>query len=150
MTAAVLRSGELIEAEHFVNAAGAWAKDICAMAGFAIPIEPLRRYEHFFECQDPIEPRFPQFERTRCIRTMAGLYDQNDFDGNVIIGPGADGLGNFHLLAGFSGHGLMHAPGCGRAMAELLVKGRYESIDLARLGWQRVLAGQPLREEGII
>jgi FAD-dependent oxidoreductase domain-containing protein 1 len=201
VTAAVLRSGELIEAEHFVNAAGAWAKDICAMAGFAVPIEPLRRYEHFFECQDPIEPlpyikdtrrlafrpeghgysggvptldeprgynfavdsryfdrvvwpalahRFPQFDRTRCIRTMPGLYDQNDFDGNVIIGPGADGLGNFHLLAGFSGHGLMHAPGCGRAMAELLVKGGYESIDLTRFGWQRVLAGQPLREEGII
>lgn len=201
VTAAVLRSGELIEAEHFVNAAGAWAKDICAMAGVAVPIEPLRRYEHFFECQDPIEPlpyikdtrrlafrpeghgysggvptlaeprgynfavdagyfdrvvwpalarRFPQFERTRCIRTMPGLYDQNDFDGNVIIGPGAGGLGNFHLLAGFSGHGLMHAPGCGRAMAELLVKGRYESIDLTRFGWQRVLDGTPLREAGII
>ncbi len=44
---------------------------------------------------------------------MPGLYDQNDFDGNVIIGPGADGLGNFHLLSGFSGHGLMHAPGAG-------------------------------------
>jgi FAD-dependent oxidoreductase domain-containing protein 1 len=201
VTAAVLQSGELIEADHFVNAAGAWAKDVCAMAGFAVPIEPLRRYEHFFECQDPIEPlpylkdtrrlafrpegrgysggvptlaeprgynfavdsgyfervvwpalarRFPQFERTRCIRTLPGLYDQNDFDGNVIIGPGGGGLGNFHLLAGFSGHGLMHAPGCGRAMAELLVKGRYESIDLTRLGWQRVLDRTPLPEAGIV
>jgi FAD-dependent oxidoreductase domain-containing protein 1 len=201
VTAAVLRSGEVVEADHFVNAAGAWAKDICAMAGFTVPIEPLRRYEHFFECQDPIEPlpyikdtrrlafrpegrgysggvptlaeprgynfaadsgyferavwpalahRFPQFERTRCLRTMPGLYDQNDFDGNVIIGPGADGLGNFHLLAGFSGHGLMHAPGAGRAMAELLVRGGYQSIDLTRFGWQRVLDGTPLREAGIL
>ena len=94
--------------------------------------------------------RFPQFERTRCKNTLAGLYDQNDFDGNVIIGPGADGLVNFHMLAGFSGHGLMHAPGCGRAMAELLLKGRYETIDLTRLGWQRLLDGTPLREQGII
>jgi FAD-dependent oxidoreductase domain-containing protein 1 len=166
-----------------------------------VPIEPLRRFEHYFESQDPIEPlpyvkdtarlafrpegrgytggvptlaeprgynfgtdhayfeaavwpalahRFPQFERTRCRSTLPGLYDQNDFDGNVIIGPGAGGLGNFHLLAGFSGHGLMHAPGCGRAMAELLLRGRYETIDLTRFGWQRIVDGVPLREQGIL
>lgn len=94
--------------------------------------------------------RFPKFERTKCKSTLPGLYDQNDLDGNVIIGPGADGLGNFHMLAGFSGHGLMHAPGCGRAMAELILKGRYETIDLTRFGWQRVADGAPLAERGII
>jgi FAD-dependent oxidoreductase domain-containing protein 1 len=201
VSSATLKSGKLIEAEHFVNAAGAWAKDLCLMLDFKVPIEPLRRFEHYFESQDPIEPlpylkdtqrlafrpegkgysggvptldeprgynfnvdrsyfeeavwpalahRFPQFERTRCTSTMPGLYDQNDFDGNVIIGPGADGLENFHLLAGFSGHGLMHAPGCGRAMAELILTGSYQTIDLTRLGWQRVVDGNPLREQGII
>jgi glycine/D-amino acid oxidase-like deaminating enzyme len=201
VTAAELRSGERIEASHFVNAAGAWANDICAMAAVQVPIEPLRRYEHFFVSQEPIEPlpyikdperlafrpegrgytggvptlneprgynfevdytyfdrvvwpalahRFPQFERTRCTSTMPGLYDQNDFDGNVIIGPGAGGLGNFHMLSGFSGHGLMHAPGCGRAMAELLLTGGYQTIDLTRFGYQRILDGTPVRETGII
>jgi glycine/D-amino acid oxidase-like deaminating enzyme len=201
VTAAELRSGERIEATHFVNAAGAWAKDICAMLDVQVPIEPLRRFEHFFLSQEPIEPlpyvkdmqrlafrpegrgytggvptldeprgynfdvdytyfanvvwpalahRFPQFERTRCTSTLPGLYDQNDFDGNVIIGPGAGGLGNFHLLSGFSGHGLMHAPGCGRAMAELLLTGGYQTIDLTRFGYQRILDGTPLRETGII
>jgi glycine/D-amino acid oxidase-like deaminating enzyme len=196
-----LKSGRHIEASHFVNAAGAWAKEICAMLDVTVPIEPLRRFEHYFESQDPIEPlpyikdldrlafrpegrgysggvptldeprgynfdvdhdyfpnvvwpalahRFPQFEKTRCKSTLSGLYDQNDFDGNVIIGPGPDGLGNFHMLAGFSGHGLMHAPGCGRAMAELLLKGRYETIDLTRFGWRRLVDGTPLREQGII
>ena len=196
-----LGSGERIEATHFVNAAGAWAKDICAMVDVKIPIEPLRRFEHYFESKDPIEPlpyikdperlafrpegrgysggvpsleaargydfdadktyfdsvvwpalahRFPQFERTRCFSTLPGLYDQNDFDGNVIIGPGADGLTNFHMLSGFSGHGLMHAPGCGRAMAELLLTGGYQSIDLTRFGWQRLIDDAPLREQGII
>jgi glycine/D-amino acid oxidase-like deaminating enzyme len=196
-----LDSGEVLEASHFVNAAGAWAKDICAMVDVRVPIEPLRRFEHYFESQDPIEPlpylkdpyrlafrpegggysggvpsleaergynfdidrsyfdsvvwpalahRFPQFERTRCFSTLPGLYDQNDFDGNVIIGPGADGLTNFHMLSGFSGHGLMHAPGCGRAMAELLLTGRYQSIDLTRFGWQRLIDDAPLREQGII
>jgi glycine/D-amino acid oxidase-like deaminating enzyme len=201
LTSATLRSGRQIVASQFVNAAGAWAKDICAMLDIAVPIEPLRRFEHYFECQQPIEPlpyikdmarlafrpegngysggvptlqeprgynfevdhayfqevvwpalahRFPQFERTVCRRTLSGLYDQNDFDGNVIIGPGAGGIGNFHMLAGFSGHGLMHAPGCGRAMAELLLHGRYETIDLTRFGWQRLLDGMPVREQGII
>ncbi|RWB69971.1 FAD-dependent oxidoreductase [Mesorhizobium sp.] len=201
VTEAVLKSGRRVEAEHFVNAAGAWAKDICAFLDIKVPIEPLRRFEHYFESEDPIEPlpylkdperlafrpegrgysggvptlaeprgynfevdhdyfenvvwpalahRFPQFERTKCKSTLPGLYDQNDFDGNVIIGPGADGLGNFHMLAGFSGHGLMHAPGCGRAMAELILNGRYETIDLTRLGWQRLIDGNPLPEQGII
>jgi FAD-dependent oxidoreductase domain-containing protein 1 len=201
VTAAELGSGRRIEATEFVNAGGAWAKEISAMADVAIPIEPLRRFEHFFESQEPIEPlpylkdterlafrpegrgysggvpsldeprgvnfevdrayfenvvwpalanRFPQFERTRCTSTLPGLYDQNDFDGNVIIGPGAGGLENFHLLAGFSGHGLMHAPGCGRAMAELLLHRRFETIDLTRFGWQRVVDGRPLPETGII
>jgi FAD-dependent oxidoreductase domain-containing protein 1 len=201
VTAARLASGERIEAAHIVNAAGAWAKQVCAMLDVPVPVEPLRRYEHYFECQDPIEPlpyvkdtqrlafrperagysggvpdlaqprgfffdvdhgyfdrvvwpalahRFPQFEWTRCRATLPGLYDQNDFDGNVIVGPGAGGLGNFHMLAGFSGHGLMHAPGCGRALAELLVTGGYRTIDLTRFGWQRLLAGEPLREQGII
>jgi glycine/D-amino acid oxidase-like deaminating enzyme len=198
---AALKSGEIIEATQFVNAAGAWAKDLCAMLGFKVPIEPLRRYEHYFESEDPIEPlpylkdperlafrpegkgysggvptlaeprgynfeidhdyfenvvwpalahRFPQFEKTKCKNTLSGLYDQNDLDGNVIMGPGADGLSNFHMLAGFSGHGLMHAPGCGLAMAELLLGGRYETIDLTRFGWQRVVDNAPLREDGII
>lgn len=170
------------------------------MVGVEVPIEPMRRYEHHFECQEEIEPlpylkdtqrlafrpegtgysggiptlaeprgvnfavdrnyfedavwpalahRFPQFERTKCLRTLPGLYDQNDFDGNVIIGPVA-GLRNFHLLAGFSGHGLMHVPGCGRAMAELLLTGGYETIDLTRFGWQRIADGVPLPERGII
>lgn len=201
VTAITCASGLRIEADHIVNAAGAWAKEPCAMLGFNVPIEPLRRFEHYFESEDPIEPlpylkdperlafrpegkgysggvptlleprgynmepdhdyfenvvwpalahRFPQFEKTKCKATLPGLYDQNDFDGNVIIGPGADGLGNFHMLAGFSGHGLMHAPGCGRAMAELILKGRYETIDLTRFGWQRLLDDTPLPERGII
>src|SRR5437773_11653227 len=33
VTAATLASGERIEADHVVNAAGAWAKEICAMVG---------------------------------------------------------------------------------------------------------------------
>jgi FAD-dependent oxidoreductase domain-containing protein 1 len=51
-----LKSGQSIEAEAVINAAGAWAKEICAMAGWTVPIEPMRRYEHYFEAAEAIEP----------------------------------------------------------------------------------------------
>lgn len=50
VTAARLASGRVVGAEHVINAAGAWAKQVCAMADVHVPIEPLRRYEHYFEC----------------------------------------------------------------------------------------------------
>jgi FAD-dependent oxidoreductase domain-containing protein 1 len=51
---------------------------------------------------------------------------------------------NFILAAGFSGHGLMHAPAVGRAVKEMILDGGFRSIDLARLSWRRVFDGQPL------
>jgi FAD-dependent oxidoreductase domain-containing protein 1 len=45
---------------------------------------------------------------------------------------------------------MMHAPAAGRAIAELVVHGRYQTIDLGRLGHERVEAGEPYREEGIL
>jgi FAD-dependent oxidoreductase domain-containing protein 1 len=196
-----LKSGQRIEAEAVINAAGAWAKEICAMAGWTVPIEPMRRYEHYFEAAEAIEPlpyikdvhrlafrpegkgysggvpnldeprgynfevdhdyfqqvvwpalaaRFPQFERTKEKNTMSGLYDQNEFDATPIIGPWAGKLDNFYLMAGFSGHGLMHAPGCGRAIAELILDGSYQTIDLARFGWARIAEGRRCAEDGIV
>jgi glycine/D-amino acid oxidase-like deaminating enzyme len=51
-----LKSGQTIQADAVINAAGAWAKEICAMAGWRIPIEPMRRFEHYFETAEEIEP----------------------------------------------------------------------------------------------
>jgi FAD-dependent oxidoreductase domain-containing protein 1 len=36
------------------------------------------------------------------------------------------------LWAGFSGHGLQHAPAVGRAVKEMIVDGGFRSIDLSR------------------
>ena len=35
-------------------------------------------------------------------------------------------------------------------MAELIVSGRYETIDLTRMGYRRVLDNAPYRETGIL
>jgi FAD-dependent oxidoreductase domain-containing protein 1 len=94
--------------------------------------------------------RFPQFERTKEKNTMSGLYDQNEFDATPIVGLWTGKLDNFYLMAGFSGHGLMHAPGCGRAVAELILDGSYQTIDLARFGWARIAEGRRCAEDGIV
>jgi FAD-dependent oxidoreductase domain-containing protein 1 len=94
--------------------------------------------------------RFPALDRLRLKSSMSGLYDQNRFDGNMIIGRQPELLGNFYLACGFSGHGLMHAPAVGRALAELVLHGEYQTINLSRLGFQRVADGRPYREQGIV
>jgi glycine/D-amino acid oxidase-like deaminating enzyme len=94
--------------------------------------------------------RFPVFEAARCHRTWSGLYEQNELDGNPVIGAWTGGLPNLFTAAGFSGHGMMHAPATGRAIAELIVHGAYRSIDLTRLGYARIAAGEPYAEAGIL
>ncbi|MFT4063991.1 NAD(P)/FAD-dependent oxidoreductase [Paraburkholderia sp.] len=97
-----------------------------------------------------VEWRFPGLGRPRLTRSWAGLYEQNDFDGNAIIGRWSGRCENFIVAAGFSGHGLMHAPAAGLAVAELIVKGRYETLDLTSFGYARVQREEPYRERGII
>ncbi len=74
---------------------------------------------------------------------------QNELDGNPVIGRWSR-VPNLYTVAGFSGHGMMHAPAAGRAIAELVVHGRYQTIDLGRLGYERVEANEPYGEEGIL
>ena len=49
-----------------------------------------------------------------------------------------------------TGHGLQQAPAAGRAVAELIVEGRFTSIDLRRLGVERVVENRPLYERNIV
>ena len=94
--------------------------------------------------------RVPAFESIRLQSTWGGHYAQNRFDGNMIIGRFAPGLENVLTACGFSGHGLMHAPAVGRALCELLLDGRFVTLDLTRFGFQRVLDETPYPEVGII
>jgi glycine/D-amino acid oxidase-like deaminating enzyme len=196
-----LGNGERIEASVFINAAGAWAGEICRSVGMPLPIEPLRRLAFYFEIQQALEPfpltkdlsglffrpegagyicgvpnmaepsginfdvdydyfdtvvwpllarRVPAFEALKVKRGWAGMYDQNRFDGNLMIGPWEGHVDNFHVAVGFSGHGLQQAPAVGLALSELVLDGRFSTIDLSRLRYRRIMDGAPLREEGII
>ena len=67
----------------------------------------------------------------------------------IVNGRYSSGHDNLITACGFSGHGLMHAPAVGRALAELALTGSYQTLDLSRLGFQRVLDGEPYGEAGI-
>jgi len=48
------------------------------------------------------------------------------------------------------GHGLQQAPAAGRAISELLLQGKYTSLDLSRLGLERVIEKRPLYERNVV
>jgi len=93
--------------------------------------------------------RVPAFEAIRQARAWAGHYDMNLFDHNAIVGR-LPPYGNLLIANGFSGHGLQQAPAVGRGLAELTVDGAYQTIDLAPLGYERILENRPLIEKNIV
>lgn len=121
--------------------------DGSAQRGFNFDVD----HDYFERVMWPaVAERFPAFEAAKCHRTWSGLYEVNELDGNAVIGAWKDGLPNLFTAAGFSGHGMMHAPAAGRAIAELVVHGRFQTLDLTRLGYERVVEGKPYAEAGIL
>lgn len=93
--------------------------------------------------------RIPAFESARLLRAWAGYYEMNEFDHNGIVGA-HPAIPNFMFLNGFSGHGMQQAPVVGRGLAELILHGRYRTLDLAPLGYERLLRGERLTEPNVI
>jgi FAD-dependent oxidoreductase domain-containing protein 1 len=93
--------------------------------------------------------RVPVFEEAKVLSAWAGFYDYNTLDQNGIIGPHPT-VANFYFANGFSGHGLQQGYGSGRAIAELITTGRFQTIDLTRFGYERIAAKRPLLELNVI
>ncbi|MEJ1968657.1 MAG: FAD-binding oxidoreductase [Rhizomicrobium sp.] len=91
--------------------------------------------------------RIPQMEQLRVEGAWSGHYDLNIFDHNAIVGAVGEVEGLF-LATGFSGHGLQQSPSVGRGLAELILNGRYTSLDLSPLGLERLAS--PARVEHAI
>ena len=89
-------------------------------------------------------------ETIKLERSWRGHYARNTLDYNAIIGPWATDPYNLLIATGFSGHGIMHAPATGLAISELVLEGRYKTIDLTRFGTERIVAVEPYRESGIV
>jgi FAD-dependent oxidoreductase domain-containing protein 1 len=192
-----LDDGNSLEVDSVVNAAGAQAGRIAALAGVVLPVESRKRTAFVFHADAPptgfvnlVEPlpdgrgmyvrpykagfmavtsphpaqdpetvnldvdqtlfeevlrpalarRVRGFERVTLVDAWAGHYELNTFDQNAVIGPHPD-IRNLVFACGLSGHGVMHAPGIGRGVAELLLGGRYTTLDLSTFRFERLLEG---------
>ena len=93
--------------------------------------------------------RIPAFESIKPGRAWAGHYDMNLFDHNAFVGRVPE-FSNLYIANGFSGHGLQQSPAVGRGLAELIVSGRYQTLDLTPLGMERLVARQPLIERNVV
>lgn len=206
---AIERSGDRVTAvrcgdrriacETVVDAAGAWAGAVAALAGITVPIVPLRRqifitnpipgfdrdfpmtiefssglYLHhdsggvLLGMADPQDAagfddrvnweflpevverglgRLPLLERATIRTGWAGFYEDTP-DKHAILGP-VPGLEGFVCAAGFSGHGLMHAPATGELIAEGIC-GLPPSMDLAPLRLARFAEGDLVVEHNVI
>jgi sarcosine oxidase subunit beta len=82
--------------------------------------------------------------REKC---RAGLYE-NTPDHHAILGRcGVEGL---YLANGFSGHGVMHSPATGRALADIMLDGKADFLDVSCLSIERFANGDLLHETAFI
>jgi sarcosine oxidase, subunit beta len=86
----------------------------------------------------PIDPR----------QCWAGLYPETP-DHHAVIGEVAEAPG-FVQCAGFGGHGVMHSPAAGRAVAELVTTGGCASFDLRSLRPSRFAEGDLVVETAVL
>ena len=93
--------------------------------------------------------RVPAMESLKLQRAWAGHYDFNTLDQNAIVGAHPE-LSNFYFANGFSGHGLQQSPATGRAIAELIVHGRFVALDLSVFCYARIAEGRPVHELNVI
>lgn len=114
-------------------------------AGFGLQPHPSRFEEVVWPA---IAHRVPALETLRLERSWIGHYARNTLDLNAIIGRWRDG--NVYLACGYSGHGIMQAPATGLALSEAILGGRYETLDLSKLGVERIESNTPYRETGIV
>ena len=86
----------------------------------------------------PLDPR----------QCWAGLYPETP-DHHAVVGPAPEAPALLHC-AGFGGHGVMHAPAAGRAVAELVTLGGCRSFDLHPLRPARFAEGDLVVETAVL
>ncbi len=106
---------------------------------------------HLFEevIWEQLYHRAPGFDAVKVVRHWVGHYAYNRLDQNAILGPHPD-LPNLYLCNGFSGHGLQQSPAVGRGIAEHLLTGAWQTINLSDLSVTRMVENKPFREMAIV
>lgn len=112
--------------------------------GFDTSVDETWRLTHL----ENAVARLPMLADADLLAEWAGLYEVTP-DDQPILGrlPHAEGL---FIVAGFSGHGLMHGPAAGLLMAEEIVDGRAQTIDIDPLRWSRFANGAGMAEFNVV
>jgi len=91
--------------------------------------------------------RMPLLEKASRASHWAGLYEVTP-DAHPIYGhTNVDG---FLLCTGFSGHGFMHGPVSGKLMSELILDGKFSTVDVSMLDLARFEEGRLIKEYNVV
>ncbi len=114
--------------------------------GFNAAFDP----DFFLRFAGPLEERFPAIAAAGLDLRMSwsGLYEVTP-DHHAVLGPAREVPGLF-VASGFSGHGVMHAPAAGRAVAEMVLSGRSETVDVSALALDRFARGALVHETMVL
>jgi sarcosine oxidase subunit beta len=101
------------------------------------------------DVSERIGHRFPQLEDLTIDprHCWAGLYPETP-DHHAIVGEAE--LPGFVICGGFGGHGIMHSPAAGKAVAELIVEGGCTTFDLHPLRPGRFSEGDLVVETAVL
>ncbi|MGI8787945.1 MAG: NAD(P)/FAD-dependent oxidoreductase [Pyrinomonadaceae bacterium] len=93
--------------------------------------------------------RAPFLTETKVVREKcrAGLYENTPDHHAILGGCEIEGL---YFANGFSGHGVMHSPATGCALAEIILDGEAKFLDVSCLRLERFATGNLLHETGFI
>jgi sarcosine oxidase, subunit beta len=86
--------------------------------------------------------RIPAMADAPYVRGHAGIYDVSP-DGRAVMDAIPNVAGLF-VAAGFSGTGFKTAPAVGASMAELILTGASNTVDLTPFGFERILSGRKI------
>lgn len=91
--------------------------------------------------------RLPLLEKAGLASRLAGLYEVTP-DAHPIFGKTP--IEGFYLITGFSGHGFMHGPIGGKLMAEIILDGKPQTVDVSNLDLARFSEGRLIHEYNVV
>jgi sarcosine oxidase subunit beta len=91
--------------------------------------------------------RLPLLEHVGLASRLAGLYEVTP-DAHPIFGKTP--IQGYYIVSGFSGHGFMHGPISGKLMAEIILDGQANTMDISMLDYARFSEGRLIHEYNVV
>lgn len=94
--------------------------------------------------------RSTAFEKLKHVTGWSGLYEVSPDESAIIGEVESAPRGRIFEAHSFSGHGVMHSYSAGLALAELMLQGKYLTLDISELSGARFEKGREVRETLVI